>query len=189
MVGIFALWLPILLAGVAVVITSSVVHMVLPHHRKDFRKFPDEDGAMAALRSLNLPSGDYMAPNTEGDNAAMRTDAFKAKVAAGPIVIMTVMPKGSFTDGMGKTMGVWFLFCVMVSFFVAYAAELALARGADYMQVFRFTGTVAFGFYALGAWPRSIWYKASWATTLKSTADSFVYGLMTAGVFGWLWPA
>lgn len=189
MVGIFALLLPIFLAAVAVFITSSVVHMLLPHHRKDFATVPDQDGVMAALRGFDIPPGDYVLPNTGGDPAVMKTDAFKAKMEQGPLVVMTVMPKGTFSDMMGKTMAVWFLFCVLVSFFVAYAAELALGAGAPYMEVFRFTGTVAFGFYALGQWPRSIWYKASWSTTLKSTADSFVYGLMTAGVFGWLWPS
>jgi hypothetical protein len=189
MVGIFSLWLPILLAGVAVFLTSSVVHMVLPHHRKDFRKLPDEDGVMEALRRFDLPPGDFLTPCSEGDMGAMKDPAFRAKAEAGPLIVMTVLPNGALTQGMGKTMGVWFLFCVLVSFFTAYAAELALAPGAHYMAVFRFAGTVAFGFYALGQWPRSIWYRASWATTLKSTADAFLFGLVTAGVFGWLWPA
>jgi len=188
MVGIFALLLPIFLAGVAVFITSSVMHMVLPHHKNDFRTVPREDEAMAALRALDIPPGDYVMPNTGGDSEAMKSEAFKAKMEQGPLVVMTVMPKGTFSDMMGKTLATWFAFCILVSFFVAYAAELALEPGAHYMAVFRFTGTVAFGFYALGQWPRSIWYKASWSTTLKSTADSFLYGLMTAGVFGWLWP-
>lgn len=188
MVGIFALWLPILLAAVAVFLASSVVHMLLPHHRTDFGTVPDQDGVMQALRGFAIPPGDYVMPNTGGDMAAMKTDAYKAKLEAGPLVVMTVMPKGTFSDGMGKTMVAWFGFCVLVSFFAAYAAELAFPAGADYMEVFRFVGTVAFGFYALGQWPRSIWYKASWSTTLKSTADSFLYGLLTAGVFGWLWP-
>jgi hypothetical protein len=82
----------------------------------------------------------------------------------------------------------WFVYLVVVSFLVAYATELALGPGADYMEVFRFSGTVAFGFYAMGLWPHHIWYKSSGATALKSTMDSFAYGLMTAGVFGWLWP-
>lgn len=188
MVGIVSLWLPILLAAVAVFITSSVLHMVLPHHKKDFRKAPDEDGLMAAIRQFALPPGDYMLPNTQGDHAAMKTPEFQAKLNAGPLVVMTVMPPDAFT-GMGKTMAQWFAFCLLVSFFVAYAAELALAPGADYGTVFRFVTTVSFGFYALGEWPRSIWYKSSWASTFKATADSFLYGLMTAGVFGWLWPA
>jgi len=189
MVGIVALLVPIVLAAVAVFITSSVMHMVLPHHKNDFATVPDQDGVMAALRGFKIAPGDYVLPNTGGDPSVMKTDAFKAKMEQGPLVVMTVMPPGTFGGGMGKTLGVWFLYCVLVSFFVAYAAELAMDSGADYMEVFRFTGTVAFGFYALGQWPRSIWYKASWATTLKSTADSFLYGLMTAGVFGWLWPS
>ena len=188
MVGIFALWLPILLAAVAVFITSSVVHMLLPHHRSDWKKVPDEDGFISALRGFDLAPGDYSVPCAEGDPAVMKSEDFKSKAAEGPLVVMTVMPRGAYTDMMGKTMGTWFVFCLVVSLFVAYAGELALAPGAGYSEVFRFTGTVAFGFYALGQWPRTIWYKASGATSLKSTADSLLYGLMTAGVFGWLWP-
>lgn len=188
MVGIAALWLPIVLSAVMVFIASSVIHMLLPHHRHDFRKVPDEDGVMATLRGFAIPPGDYVLPCGEGDAQAMKSEAFRAKVDEGPLVVMTVMPKGTFSDGMMKTMGVWFGFCLLVSLFAAYAAELAFPAGASYAELFRFVGTVTFGFYALGQWPRSIWYKASWATTLKSTADSFVYGLLTAGVFGWLWP-
>ena len=34
----------------------------------------------------------------------------------------------------------------------------------------------------------SIWKGQSWSTTLKFVFDGLVYGLLTAGVFGWLWP-
>lgn len=34
----------------------------------------------------------------------------------------------------------------------------------------------------------SIWYSRKWSSTLKSMFDGLVYGLLTAGVFGWLWP-
>jgi hypothetical protein len=34
----------------------------------------------------------------------------------------------------------------------------------------------------------SIWYRRSWGTTFKSMFDGLVYGLLTAGTFGWLWP-
>jgi len=188
MVGIVALWLPIVLAAVAVFVASSVVHMLLPHHKTDFQTAPDEDGVMDALRGFNIPPGDYVLPNTGGDPAVMKSEAFAEKMNKGPLVVMTVMPKGTFSDMMGKTMALWFVYCLVVSFMVAYATELAMAPGADYMAVFRFAGTVAFGFYALGQWPRTIWYKSSGMTSLKSTVDSFLYGLLTAGVFGWLWP-
>lgn len=189
MVGILSLWLPILLGAVAVFITSSVVHMLLPHHRKDHKILPEEDGVMDALRRFDIPPGDYLVPCSHAGMDSMKDPAFKAKAEAGPHLVMTVLPKEVFTEGMGKTMAAWFLYCVLVSFFAAYAAELALAPGAAYMEVFRFVATVTFGFYALGTWPRSIWYRASWATTLKSTADAFLYGCVTAGFFGWLWPA
>lgn len=188
MVGIFALWLPIVLAAVAVFVTSSIMHMALPHHRKDFKKVPDEDGVMNALRPFNIPPGDYVMPNTEGDHAATKTEEFKAKLDRGPLVVMTVMPGGTFSAMMGKTLGVWFVYLLIVSALVAYVAELNFAAGAEYMEVFRLTGTVAFGFYAVGDWTRVIWYKSSGMTAFKNTIDSFVYGLMTAGVFGWLWP-
>jgi hypothetical protein len=60
--------------------------------------------------------------------------------------------------------------------------------GAEYLSVFRFAGTTAFAAYTLALWQNSIWYKRKWSTTLKLTFDGLVYGLMTAGVFGWLWP-
>jgi hypothetical protein len=34
----------------------------------------------------------------------------------------------------------------------------------------------------------SIWYRRAWSTTIKSTIDGLIYGALTAGVFGWLWP-
>ena len=43
MVSISALWLPILLSAVIVFVASSIIHMVLPVHRGDYRKLPEED--------------------------------------------------------------------------------------------------------------------------------------------------
>jgi hypothetical protein len=37
-------------------------------------------------------------------------------------------------------------------------------------------------------WPQSIWYRKSWLTTAKTTIDGLIYGLLTAGTMGWLWP-
>ena len=53
--------------------------------------------------------------------------------------------------------------------------------------MFRVAGTTAFIAYAAGVWPQSIWYHRPWSTTLKFTLDGLIYGLLTGGVFGWLW--
>ena len=34
----------------------------------------------------------------------------------------------------------------------------------------------------------TIWYNRKWRTTLVSMFDGLIYGLLTAGTFGWLWP-
>ena len=41
----------------------------------------------------------------------------------------------------------------------------------------------------LALWQISIWYHRSWATTIRSTIDGLIYAALTAGFFGWLWPA
>jgi hypothetical protein len=56
------------------------------------------------------------------------------------------------------------------------------------MDVFRFTGTVAFAGYALALWQNTIWYKRAVSATVKSNVDGLIYALVTAGCFGWLWP-
>jgi hypothetical protein len=82
----------------------------------------------------------------------------------------------------------WFIYLLVVGLFAAYIASRALPPGSPYPAVFRFVGTTAFVGYALALWQMSIWYRRSWTTTIKSTVDGLLYGLLTAGVFGWLWP-
>jgi len=40
MVSVGALWLPILLSGAVVFVASSLVWMVLPHHKSDWAALP-----------------------------------------------------------------------------------------------------------------------------------------------------
>ena len=56
------------------------------------------------------------------------------------------------------------------------------------MTVFRYAGTTAFLGYALALLHDSIWYHRKWSTTIKHIIDGLIYALLTAGVFGWLWP-
>src|ERR1700704_1999577 len=65
------------------------------------------------------------------------------------------------------------------------ALELA---GTPYMRVFQIVGATAFIAYSLALCELSIWYRRSWGLTLKACFDGLIYGLLTAGTFGWLWP-
>lgn len=186
MVSVMSLWLPILLSAVIVFVVSSIIHMVLGYHRSDFGKVPAEDEVMDALRKFNISPGDYVIP-CAGSPKEMGTPEFIEKTTKGPVAFMTVMPSGP--PSMGKSLVQWFVYCIVVGIFAAYIAGRALEPGAHYLAVFRFAGCTAFVGYALGLWQNSIWYKLSWSVTIKSTFDGLVYGLLTAGTFGWLWPS
>ena len=186
MISLMALWLPIVLSAVAVFIVSSIIHMALKYHNSDFGPVPDEDGTMDAMRPFNIPPGDYVMPRA-ATMKEMSAPGFLEKQNKGPNVIMTVLPNGPC--GMGMQMTLWFLFSLVVSVLAAYVARLTIPAGAEYLLVHRVTGAVAFCAYAMGSLPDSIWYKKSWSSTLKNMFDGLVFGLVTGGVFGWLWPA
>lgn len=185
MVPLADLWVPVLLSAVVVFVASAILHMVLPVHRSDYRKLPSEDEVMAALRKYSIPTGDYLVPCGDGP-AAMKDPTFIEKMTKGPVMLLTVMPNRP--PSMGVPLSQWFVYCLVASVFAGYVAGRALGFGAPYLAVFRFAGTVAFVGYSLALWQNSIWFKRSWWTTAKSTFDGLVYGLLTAGVFGWLWP-
>jgi hypothetical protein len=185
MVSLTSLWMPIVLSAVIVFVASSIMHMVLKYHNTDYRKLPAEDDCMDALRRFNIPPGDYMMP-CPGGPEGMRSPAFLEKLKKGPVAMMTVMRAGPPT--MGPQLVQWFVFCLVVSTFAAYVSSRALPSSATYLAVFRFAGCTAFTGYALALWQDTIWYKRAWTTTFKSTIDGLVYGLLTAGTFGWLWP-
>jgi hypothetical protein len=185
MVSILALWLPILLSAVIVFVASSIIHMMLGYHAGDYGKLPNEDDVAAAIRKAGVTPGDYLMPHCS-TAAAMKDPAHIEKMTKGPIAMMTVMKSGP--PAMGGQLVQWFLYCILVGVFAAYVAGRALGPGAHYLAVFRFAGVTAFCCYAMAQWQDSIWYKRQWSTTLKNTFDGLVYGLLTAGTFGWLWP-
>ena len=80
------------------------------------------------------------------------------------------------------------MYSLVVSVFAAYIAGRALRPRTEFAEVFRFVGTTAFLGYALAMAQQSIWYGKKWSTTFKSMFDGLIYALLSAGIFGWLWP-
>lgn len=185
MTALSALWLPILVSAVLVFVVSSIIHMTPLWHKSDYPHHPSEDRVLDALRPINLPPGDYLMPRP-ANPAEMRSPAFREKVKRGPAVLLTVMPP--WTGSMASNLAQWFVYTLVVSLFAAYLTSRALAPAADYMSVFRFAGTTAFLGYTLALWQMSIWYRRAVSMSVKATFDGLIYALLTAGVFGWLWP-
>jgi len=185
MVSVVSMWIPILLSAVAVFVASSIIHMVLPYHRSDYKKLTSEDEVMAALRKSNVTPGDYLFPRPDS-RQAMKDPAFIEKMTKGPVGFMTVRAGGP--PSMGKPLILWFIYCVVVSVFAAYISGRALAAGAPSRAVFCFAGVTAFAGYALGLWQNTIWYWRSAMITLKATFDGLIYALITGAIFAWLFP-
>jgi hypothetical protein len=185
MVSLMSLWLPILVAAVLVFIASALIHMVLGYHNNDFETVPKQDDVAAALRPFAIPPGEYMLPRPPSPKE-MRSPEFVEKLKKGPVVSLTVFPNGPFA--MGPRLAQWFVYCAVVGVFAAYVASRTLGPGTEYLHVFRVTGTVAFAGYGLAIVQAAIWFGRGWPTTLKSVFDALIYGLLTGGAFGWLWP-
>lgn len=183
MVSLASLWLPIVLSAVAVFIVSMLIWMVIPWHKGDFQGLPDEPAARAALKDVapalyNIP------------HAAQRQDfgspEHKKKLEEGPVAWLTIMPKGQ--PSLGKSLVQWLVGSLVVGFVVAYVASRTLAPGTDYLRVFQVTGTVAWLAYGWAYIQDAIWYGKPWGFVVKQLVDGLLYALVTAGMFGWLWP-
>ncbi|MGH9366555.1 MAG: hypothetical protein ACRD3M_02635 [Thermoanaerobaculia bacterium] len=57
MIPIMDLWLPIVVAAVLVFLVSSVLHMVLTYHRRDYKQLPREAETLVGLRRAGLSPG------------------------------------------------------------------------------------------------------------------------------------
>ncbi len=178
------LWLPIVLSAVIVFVASSILHMLLTYHRSDSKKIPDEENALTGLRAANLPVGVYMFPHC--DHKEMKSPATQEKFKRGPVGVLTVFPNQ--TPNMGRYLGLWFAYCIIVSFFTAYLTGHTLPAGTHYLAVFRVAGTTAFMAYGVANIANSIWKAQPWSNTIKEVIDGLIYAMLTAGTFGWLWP-
>ncbi|HEX9799897.1 MAG TPA: hypothetical protein VGC00_06990 [Thermoanaerobaculia bacterium] len=182
MVSIVALWMPIVVSAVFVFVVSAVMHMALKYHKADYANLPDEERQIAELRGL--APGYYVFPHC-ADPSQMSSPEMQAKYKRGPVGTLAVL------DGppaMPKLLGLWFVYCLLVSLFAGYLGGRTLGAGADYLAVFRVVGASSFMAYGLANLVDSIWKGMPWSNTLRATIDGLVYALVTAGAFGWLWP-
>jgi len=180
-----SLWLPVVVAAVAVWIVSAILHMALKYHMADYKKLPDEETIAGALRKESLAPGYYFLPYTMG--SSMKDPAVVKRFQDGPVAFITVLKNGP--PAFGKSLGQWLLLCFLVSFVVAYIARHTLTPATDGLTVMRITGAIAFAGYGLGYLQDSIWRGIPWSNTLRGIADAIVYAIVTGLVFRWLWPA
>jgi len=210
-----SLWLPILVSGAAVWFISAIVWMVLPHHKRDWIALPASSGGggggggrggeeafMQAVRSMNIPPGNYIFPDCRG-KAAMDKPNVKEAIARGPIGHLSLWPTPlTMADKM-----VWtFIIYLVVSVGIAYLTSVvfpfpaAPTPGVEmpaivtastrpaFMEVFRIAGTAGVLAYAFSFIPNMIWFGAYKRTIIAGLIDGIAYGLLTGLIFAALWP-
>ena len=184
MIPIPELWLPIVLSAVVVFIASALIHMVLKYHQSDYEELPEEDRILATMRETGVEPGLYSFPHAE--YSRMKDPEVVERFERGPVGLLTVVPAGP--PALGKELAEWFVFTIVVGIFAAYLTGRTLAPGAEYFEVFRVAGTVAFVGYGLGQIPNSIWGGVPWKVTAKNVFDGLIYGLLVGGSFAGFWP-
>src|SRR5260370_10026185 len=130
---------------VVVFVCSSPIHMVLKYHQSDYRQLPEEEKLLGAMRPAGLTPGLYHFPFCTHKD--MNTPAMQEKYKQGPVGFLTMYP--SAPPNMGKFLGLWFAYCLLIGLFVAYIAGRTVAPGAHYPAVFRVAASVAFMTYRL----------------------------------------
>lgn len=184
MVPLSALWLPIVLSAVIVFIASSIMHMALPYHKGDYKKLPDEDKVLPTLNTAGVTRGLYVFPFCT--HKEMKSPEAIAKYEKGPVGMMIVFRNGA--PFIPKYLGLWFGYCLVIAFFVAYLTAHTVAPGTYYLAVFRVVGTAAFLSFGLGPLVNIVWKGYPLGFVLKEVIDGLIYALLMAGTFGWLWP-
>lgn len=179
------LWLPIVVSALAVFILSALAWTVLPHHKGDFKGLPNADAVQMAMRANPPAPGAYALPWAR-DPKMLQDPAMKERMEKGPRAFMTVVPNGM--PLMGPMMVKSFIYNLVVSLLVAYVSWHALGPGAPYLSVFRVAGATSMMSYILATVPDSIWFGRPWRNFGMQVVDGVLFGLFTAGFFGWLWP-
>lgn len=179
--SIMTLWQPILLSAILAFVAGAVIWMVMPWHKSDWKKAPNEESLRNALRGA--APGQYSVPHC-ADQAAYKDPEMQQKLKDGPTAFITVMPSG--IPNMGPKLVMMFVVNLVVAVVCAYFVSRTAAPDADYLAIFRISGTVAFVAYGMAYMQESVWFGRPWSATAKTFLDALIYAGLTGGAFGWL---
>ena len=177
------LWLPTLLATVAVYLAMWVSNMLLPFYRKYYQRLSNENAVCELISGEN--QGLHFFPYY-GDAEYASTQEFKERMEKGPVGILVIQKTGaSWTRQLTQQ----FIYTLCVSLAAGYVGTASLTTGAEYLEVFQTVGAAAFLAYGAANFGNSIWFGFPWRMTWLRVVDALVAAVLTAGFFGWLWPS
>ena len=185
--SIASFWLPIVLSGVFVFVASALINMLFKFwHAPDYHGFSNEDEIAAAMRKGGAAPGAYAIPYCKSMEA-LKDPALQEKFKQGPVANINIRASGQMN--MGAFLGVWFVFCLLVSLACAGLAGHALPPHPDWHLAFHTVGLAALLGYSFGEIPNAIWRGQPWVVSVKYFIDGIIYAVITGATFVWLWPA
>lgn len=179
---VWELWLPILVAGVATHIFSTLAWTVLPHHKPEMQGLNEnEAGLTDLLVSSSVAPGAYLFP-FPADMKGCSSEEFKQKQArcTGELVIW------ERPINMGAAIAKTLTFFLVTAFVIGYLASFSVPRGAEFLPVFRFATTAGLLAHCFAKFPHVFWFPKP---IVMSLVDGVVYAVITGLAFGLLWPA
>lgn len=180
---LLSLWLPILVTTVVLFLASFLAWVVLPHHKPDYRRWPDEDALLQFMRESGAAPGEYLFPLI--DQKDLREDWAVRRYEEGPWGMVTVWPA---RPNMGANMIKTVLFFLVVTVLIAWLGQAALPPGAAFGQVFPFIGVTGILAHTAGGVCREIWFTRPLRAKIMDAIDGIAFGLLTGLVFALLWP-
>ena len=181
-VELISLFFPVLLTTVALFISGFLCWAILPNHKPDWQKLPNEDEFLDAIAELNLPRGNFAYPHAM-DQQSMESDTYKRAVERGTFGTVQVWGEA---PKMGTNLIRQVVYLLVTNSCLAYLSTLALPAGADFMQVFRFVATAALLTFTVAVVPGTIWFKNRLTGYL---IDGVIQAVIVGAIFGSMWPA
>jgi hypothetical protein len=175
------LWIPILVSGVALFFASFVSWTMAPHHKTDWKRAPNEDELLKAIRGLNLGPGNYLFPFATHTNSKEESAKIKEKYKVGPRGILALWN----LPNMGANLACTVVFFLATAAVIAYVSFAALGGGQSFLKVFQVVGTIGILTYSAAGIPNAIWFKRRMLTDIF---DGVVYGMIIGLIFANFWP-
>jgi hypothetical protein len=179
------LWVPIAVSALACFAASALAWMVLPHHKREWKRLSTESVVLDALRQHAPSPGLYAIPFTIGADLD-RADVKRA-LETGPVGFLTIRKNGP--PNMALMLVQMIVFFTATSALCAYVAWHASPRyGVHPRDIFRIVAAIATMAYTFGSVQESVWFGRPWKSWLKQFADGLAFALITAATFAWMWP-
>jgi hypothetical protein len=177
------LWLPIVLSAVALFFASFLAWAVLPHHKPDWKKLPDEATFMERLKAMNVPPGQYIFPMVGHEEA--KDPEKKRLLEGGCLGTLNVWPG---PPNMAANMALSVLYFLIVSVFCAYIGAFSVEPGEDFGRVFQIMMTTGVLAFCAGGVLNDIWFRKPARAMLMNFIDGVAYSAVLGVIFALLWP-